>query len=93
MEHTSGFGVYFMFPGGTTEQYDSVLDALDLMGKPDGSICHVAWADDHGLNVSEVWESKEAWETFKKDHLDMAMEGKDLPKGNVMTFEVHNVMC
>ncbi|MDD4319757.1 MAG: hypothetical protein PHW10_05545 [Candidatus Peribacteraceae bacterium] len=92
MEHTSGFGVYFMFPGGTLEQYDAVNDALALTEMPEGMLTHVAWKNEYGLNVSEVWESKESWEAFKKDRLDKALGDSDLPKGDITLFDVHNVM-
>ena len=49
------------FPGVTQEQYDKVLEKLQLGGKTyQGGIFHVAGPMEGGWRVVDVWESEEA---------------------------------
>ena len=46
-------------PGGTTEQYDRVLEFLPA-GRPPGLVSHVCAPSDRGLLIVDVWETQEA---------------------------------
>lgn len=92
MKNKRAFGVYLMFPGGTAEQYDSVMEALQLTEKPKGLYSHVAWGNEQGWNVTSVWENEESWNAYKEGRLDKAFQKGKLPKGNIMPFEVYNVI-
>jgi hypothetical protein len=50
-------------PGGTTEQYDRVLELLPA-GRPPGLVSHVCAPSDRGLLVVDVWETQEALDAF-----------------------------
>ncbi|MEE1786656.1 hypothetical protein PUR71_27695 [Streptomyces sp. SP17BM10] len=61
--------------GTTPEQYDAVRDAVRWEElAPAGAHLHVAWFDGHGLNVTDVWESREAFEAFFAERLAPAIE-------------------
>ena len=51
-------------PGGTQEDYDRVMDELQLEGMPDGGILHIAAPMDGGWRVLDVWETQEHFERF-----------------------------
>jgi len=50
-------------PGGTTGQYDHVLELLPA-GRPPGLISHVCAPTDRGLLVVDVWETQEDLDAF-----------------------------
>jgi hypothetical protein len=50
-------------PGGTTEQYDRVLELLPA-GRPPGLVSHVCAPSDRGLLIVDVWETQEALDAF-----------------------------
>ncbi|MFF5361133.1 hypothetical protein ACFY4I_17345 [Streptomyces scabiei] len=59
----------------TPQQYDAVRDAVDWEEVPAaGGHLHVAWFDDRGLHVTDVWESQEAFETFFAERLAPAIQ-------------------
>ncbi|MDC2951701.1 hypothetical protein [Streptomyces heilongjiangensis] len=52
--------------GVTPEQYDAVRDAAGWEEAPTaGKQLHVAWFDGQGLHVTDVWDSREAFEAFE----------------------------
>jgi hypothetical protein len=68
--------------GVTSDQYDK---ACEIAGweddPPEGGIFHVAWLDDDGLNVVDVWDSPEQFDAFAGGRLAAAtnaagMEGE-----------------
>ena len=51
--------------GATPEQYDAMRAKVDWEGSPpDGGIQHVAWFDEGGMNIVDVWESEEQFNAF-----------------------------
>ena len=53
------------WPGGTEEQYQSMLAAVHPPeGLPEGQTSHVAGPTDGGYLISVVWDSKEHSERF-----------------------------
>jgi|UniRef100_A0AAU3I0G1 hypothetical protein len=59
----------------TPEQYDTVRDAVQWEEVPGaGGQMHVAWFDEQGLHVTDVWESQEAFETFFAERLAPAIQ-------------------
>jgi hypothetical protein len=54
------------FPGGTKEQYRSVVDQMDLGGQmPEGGLFHAAGSYEGGWRVIDVWESMARFEHFR----------------------------
>jgi hypothetical protein len=63
-------GLLMEFPGMGQEQYDAVLDELELGGlMPAGGISHIAGPTETGWRMVEVWESQEAFDLFFRDRL------------------------
>ena len=50
----------------TTEKYDTTIRQLEEAGQgaPAGRLSHVAYGDPNALRVTDVWESREAFEAF-----------------------------
>jgi hypothetical protein len=76
------FCISHFFPGGTKDQYEAAMIALNgRLGKiPDGQIFHVAGPAPGGWQVTAVQETRESWETFLNDHLIPVMS-KGVPGG------------
>jgi len=56
--------------GVTPEQYDRARDLVDWESVPAlGGIFHVAWFDESGLRVLDVWESEDAFRSFLGERL------------------------
>ena len=63
-------GVLMEFPGVTREQYDQLVQDLDLSGPPEGELIHVCGpTSDGGWLTVDVWESQEAFERFANELL------------------------
>lgn len=82
------------FDGTTLKQYDEINRRMGLTPGgpgPAGSIFHWATATDKGLLVTDVWESREQFDTFAQEKigpLSMELGFAGPPK---MTFhDVHN---
>jgi hypothetical protein len=77
----------------TTEQYEEVQRKLDESGgwMPDGLDYHVAFGSEGNVRVSEVWDSKEQFETFSKRLMpvlkDAGIELSTPPE----FIEIHNI--
>ena len=81
------------FSGGTAEDYDRVLQRLDLGGKmAPGGIFHVVGPTDDGLRVVDVWDSQEAFDRFFEDKLRKALEAEGLPEPKISVWPVHNMI-
>ena len=81
------------FAGVTSDQYDRVMERLELGGKlPSGGRFHIAGSTDDGWRVVDVWESQEDFDQFFKEKLGAAIEAEGMPAPNVSTWPVHNTM-
>lgn len=58
--------VQFNYAGMTVQQYDQIMDELRKTGHSEvpGRIHHVATIQDKGMQVIDVWESREAYDNF-----------------------------
>jgi len=90
-------GVIFNFPGGTTEQYDQVTQALNG-GQPlrslaewpgGGCLSHVAGATPGGVYVLDVWESAEKFQAFGETLMPLIHQAGLKPDEPVI-FPAHN---
>lgn len=67
--------MFMRWTGVTPEQYDTVRDTVGWEETaPAGSQVHVAWFDDEALNVTDVWDSEQAFQTFFAERLAPAVE-------------------
>jgi hypothetical protein len=90
-------GVLLDIPGGTQEQYEQINEKA--FGDPkgpsepiDGLIVHTAGATDGGWRIFDVWESREAFESFNNELIMPAVEGMDLPEIPPEIYELANLI-
>jgi hypothetical protein len=82
------------FPGATLEQYDKVLELMNLGGKtaPHG-IFHVSGPMDGGVRVVDVWESAEAFEKFSQEQIaPLTKQAGFTAPPKVTSWPVHNML-
>lgn len=81
------------FPGVTREQYDAVIEELNLGGRPGaGGIFHVAGPTETGWRVVDVWESEDAFDVFFRGKLDSALQNAGVQPPHVSAWPVHNTL-
>jgi hypothetical protein len=82
------------FKQSTLEQYDQVLKLMNLEpgGQvPPGALFHWVTAIDEGFRVTDVWESRDAFEAFAREHiLPLAQQVGLQAAPEITFFEVHN---
>jgi hypothetical protein len=80
------------FVGGTTDDYDAVIEKMDLGGRlPAGALFHAAGVNESGLQVCDVWESEEIFQQFAEGKIGPLTEEAGLPRPDVRSFEVSQV--
>ncbi len=79
--------------GVTREQYDAARERVNFEGEaPAGGMLHVAWVDDAGLRVVDVWNSAEEFQRFAEERLMPGVTDLGLPgEPQVELYEAHNV--
>jgi len=86
-------GIYFAPKSLSSAQYDDVISRLEEAGQgaPAGRVYHVAFSGRGGLEVFDVWESQEAFDTFGQTLMPILAEvGVD--PGQPQIAEVHNII-
>jgi hypothetical protein len=81
-------------PGFTAEKYDALVAKLEERGagSPAGRIYHVCFGDAANVRVSDIWESREAFDKFGETLFPIMQEmGGALP--DIEFFEVHNIIA
>ncbi|MCA1708293.1 MAG: hypothetical protein LC808_35460 [Actinobacteria bacterium] len=67
-------GLRLNFPNNGLDDHDKVNEALNYPADwPDGLIAHGAYEVDGHLVVSDVWESREAFDRFVEERLQQAI--------------------
>jgi hypothetical protein len=84
------------FEGATLEQYDQVMQLMELTGEtepPEGAIFHWAAPTENGIMVVDVWESDEQFNKFAEERIGpyTAQVGIASPP-KTTRFEVHNML-
>ena len=84
--------------GVTPEQYEKAREVVNWEGDvPDGAALHVAGFDDHGIRVTDVWDSAEQFQAFVESRLmpgvqEVGIEGEPeieiFPAQNVFNARV-----
>jgi hypothetical protein len=87
--------VQLVFPGGTTDQYDEVIEKMGF--EPGGvanddAYFHWVTKTDDGLLVTDVWESQEAFGKFAEEQIGPYTAEVGLPEPQVTTYPVHNYL-
>jgi len=80
-------------PGLTAAKYDEIEKNLNAAGagSPAGRLYHVCFGNAEDLRVSDIWESREAFEKFGET-LNPIMQALDLAPPEIEFFEVHNII-
>ncbi|MCI0686902.1 MAG: hypothetical protein L0Y54_06660 [Sporichthyaceae bacterium] len=81
------------FPGATAEQYDQVVEKMDLGGHaPAGAVFHWSAITDDGLLVVDVWESAAEFEKFRAAKIVPITTEFGLGTPKVREYDVHRVL-
>jgi hypothetical protein len=80
-------------PGFTAAKYDELVKKLEEagVGSPAGRQFHVCFGDPQNLRVSDIWESREAFEKFGET-LRPLMQDLGVGPPEIEFFEVHNII-
>ncbi len=82
---------------GNTDFYDAVSEKLNIdTDKPDGMIVHTAIDEgEGGIRIVDVWESRDAFESFRDSRLLSAIqavaEEKGVPMEGPPTYEFSEI--
>jgi hypothetical protein len=75
------------WPEVTREQYDATLEAVGWEETlPEGAIFHVAFFDEGGFKVVDVWESEEQFQRFVEDRLNPGIQQVGIEGEPKVTF-------
>jgi hypothetical protein len=78
----------------TTEQYDETVRRLEKLGDwpPEGLEYHVAFWSEGDLRVSEIWDSRERFDTFGERLMPVLKDVGIELSGEPEMLEVHNII-
>jgi hypothetical protein len=78
------------FAGGTREQYDQVVERMQLGGRvAPGGLAHAAGQTADGWRVVDVWESAEAYQRFAEERIMPLTAEAGLQPPDVRSVELH----
>lgn len=81
------------WPGVTPEEYDRVVELLDLDASPaEGGQLHVAGFESDSLRVLDLWESQAHFERFLESRLMPAVQQAGIDRGEpiVRLYDAYN---
>jgi hypothetical protein len=81
--------------GGTTEQYDRMMEIAAIGGEGDAPadlLTHACGVTDDGIVIVEVWDSVSSHEEFAHDRLDAALAEAGMPEAERRTSPVHDLL-
>jgi hypothetical protein len=81
-------------PGVTTEQYDETVRRLEALGNwpPEGLEYHVAFRSEGNLRVSEIWDSREEFDSFGERLMPVLKDVGIELSGEPEMLEIHNII-
>jgi hypothetical protein len=80
------------FPGGRAEDYDAVVDKMQLNGRlPAGALFHAAGPTDSGWQVCDVWESADAFRQFADNKIGPITAQQGMAPPQVRSFDVQEI--
>lgn len=87
-------GVTLEFPAMTTDQYDRVCGLMGLTPRgagPGGMLFHWAAVEGDGMYITDVWDSRERFETFARNRIGPLSQAVGVAAPPRTTFdEVHS---
>jgi len=90
-------GVVMEFPGGTLDQYDQVMELMELTDgatAPEGLLFHWVAATEDGIRVTDVWEERAQFDRFAEEQIGPFTQQVGVPGPPRMdVFGVHNTLA
>ena len=85
--------IYFPVQGMSADKYDEVVRKLEAAGagSPPGRSYHVSFTAGEGLQVVDVWDSQESFDTFGQTLMPILSE-LGIDPGEPQAGEVHNII-
>ena len=81
------------FPNGTTDQYDQVIEKMDLGGRSaPGGLFHWSAQGEDELIVVDVWETPEQFQAFADEKIGPITAEEGMAQPTVEHHEVHNTL-
>lgn len=83
------------FPGGTLEQYDRVIELMNFKpGGPGGPglMFHWATGTEDGIQVTDVWASREQFDRFADEQIGPLTQQAGLPAPGLTFHDVHSYL-
>jgi hypothetical protein len=86
--------VIMEFNGATLDQYDQVIEKMGLTPGgpgPAGALSHWATATENGLLVTDLWASRELYDTFAREQIGPLSAEAGISESPKITYhEVHS---
>ena len=80
-------------PGGTAEQDEAMMKELGLEGNPaPGALMRLAGPIPGGWRIVSIWESEEAFQTFRRDRLLPVLAKRGGPMPQVQIWPMQSVL-
>jgi hypothetical protein len=80
------------FPGGSVEDYDWVVDRMQLNGRlPAGALIHASGQASDGLRVCDVWESADTFRQFADTKIGPLSTERGMAPPKIRSFEVEEI--
>jgi hypothetical protein len=86
-------GVVMDFEGGTLDQYDQVVESMGLTPggpTPPGALFHWVTQTDNGVRVTDVWETREAFDQFAQEQIGPKTAAVGLAEPQLTYHDAHN---
>ena len=86
-------GIYFNPESMNAAQYDDIIKRLDAAGagKPAGRLYHACFGSGEKLQVFDIWESQEAFDTFGQTLMPI-LQQVGLDPGQPMVEQIHKLI-
>ena len=79
-------------PGGTAEQDEAIMKQMNLADTlAPGSLARLAGPFEGGWRIISVWESQEAFDTFRRERLEPALRQAGRPVPQFQIWPLHSV--
>ncbi len=86
-------GVLFEFPSGSMDQYEKLTRELNLAGKmAPGGMYRFVGSTDNGWMIFGVWDSREAFDDFYRQHLEPAARKLGLRHPQPKYIQIHDIV-
>jgi hypothetical protein len=85
--------MFMHWPGMTADQYDALVARLDLDANPAaGEILHLAALTDEGLEVCDVWQTEQAFQSFLEHRvMPLVQELQLVGEPEIRVVPLHNL--